>query len=120
MEKYLFKRISVRTGLSVMEVTNIFTVTASIIKQDLKEKGVCMIPYIGKYYVKDSKRRRQKIMDFQTKQQKIITVPPRKQIKFECNKIIKSIAHLNLATCEDETLVEEKPQPVKHGPIEIT
>lgn len=118
MDKYLFKRISVRTGLSVLEVTNIFAVTAAIIKQDLKEKGECLIPYIGKYYVKDSRRRRQKIMDFKTKEQRVITVPPRKQIKFECNKIIKSIASLDLSLTNSIPLQPLQPKKI-NGPIEI-
>lgn len=115
MEKQLFKRISVRTGLSVQEVSNIFATTASIIKQDLVSEGSCTIPYIGRYYVQDSKRRKQKIMNFQTGEQIIVIVAPRKQVKFECNKIIKSISNLQLT-------VDQKPEPLVSkitGPIEI-
>lgn len=118
MDKYLFKSISVRTGLSVLEVTNVFAVTAAIIKQNLREKGVCLIPYIGKYYVKDSRRKRQKIMDFKTKRQYTVEVPPRKQIKFECNKIIKSIAGLDLSLTKSVPLQPLQPKKI-NGPIEI-
>jgi nucleoid DNA-binding protein len=118
MEKQLFKRISVRTGLSVQEISNIFMTTAALVKEDLVSSGSCTIPYIGRYYVQDSKRRKQKIMNFQTGQQMIATVPPRKQVKFECNKIIKSISNVKFLFENEES---NKPIATskEDGPWEI-
>jgi len=111
-----FKKVSLRTGLSIIEVINVFVHSAAVVRHDLATKGACLVPYLGRYRVVDCKRRKQKIMDFKTKQQIIVSVAPRKQVKFECSQTIKSISNFNMS------VIKPVNRPVKptNGPIEIS
>lgn len=115
MKEHLFKKISVRTGLSVIEIMNVFTVTASIIRQELYDKRACLIPMIGRFFIKDVPRRKMKLTDFKTKTYRIAVLPPRSLVKFEIDKSLRSITKV-----EPESVGTMSLPNKKHGqPINI-
>jgi nucleoid DNA-binding protein len=115
MKEHLFKRISIRTGLSVLEVMNMFTVTAAIVRQDLVEKEACTVPFLGRFFVKHVPRRKMKLMDFKTKAQRIVMLPPRSVIKFEINPTIRSMTKV-----EPESIISDERDNTNYGqPINI-
>ena len=109
MDKKLIKRISAKTGISVVEIANIFVTASAIIKQNLTIGESCMVPYLGRFTIKEMGRRRMKIMDFKTKEQKVVRIQPKNKVKFIINDSIKAIAKTKfMPKSQTETIPKQK------------